>query len=184
MKNLIKLSAIFILFGILFSSCKYNRSMIKRHYNKGYYMAYSKNKSAIPGIKKENKEVVPEKIASTYSEQKVLEKNNSIQDNMVATTNEKQENAVFSQKNNDKTLSKKVEIKNVITQPKHLLLELKKSQSGSSDGGLSLFWIIILVILILWALGFLAGGWGLGGLINILLIIALILLILWLLRIV
>jgi hypothetical protein len=52
------------------------------------------------------------------------------------------------------------------------------------EGALSLIWIVILVLLILWALGLLAGGWGLGGLINILLVIALILLILWLLRII
>ncbi|HWY38270.1 MAG TPA: DUF5670 family protein [Bacteroidia bacterium] len=40
------------------------------------------------------------------------------------------------------------------------------------------------MILILWAIGFLAGGFGLGGLINLLLLVALILLILWLLRII
>ncbi|NNM94984.1 MAG: lmo0937 family membrane protein [Bacteroidia bacterium] len=54
----------------------------------------------------------------------------------------------------------------------------------SRGDGLSLFWLIILIILIVWAIGLLAGGFGLGGLINILLVIALILLILWLLRIV
>jgi hypothetical protein len=49
--------------------------------------------------------------------------------------------------------------------------------------GLSLFWVVILVIIILWAIGFFA-GWGTGGLINLLLVVALILLILWLLRII
>ncbi len=59
-----------------------------------------------------------------------------------------------------------------------------KSNSPRSDEGLSLIWIVILVLLILWAAGLLGGGWGLGGLINVLLVIALILLILWLLRII
>ena len=63
-------------------------------------------------------------------------------------------------------------------------LNIKKVGNAARESdGLSLFWIIILVILILWALGLLSGGWGLGGFINILLIIALILLILWLLRV-
>jgi Family of unknown function (DUF5670) len=55
--------------------------------------------------------------------------------------------------------------------------------SGAARDGLSLLWIVIVVILILWLIGLIAGGFGLGGLINILLIIALILLILWLLRV-
>ncbi|MES2555485.1 MAG: DUF5670 family protein [Bacteroidota bacterium] len=63
----------------------------------------------------------------------------------------------------------------------------QSAQSGSAahDGeGLSLFGIIILIILILWLVGAISGGWGLGGLIHILLVIALILLILWLLHII
>lgn len=63
--------------------------------------------------------------------------------------------------------------------------KVKSSAGMRGDGdGLSLFWIVILVLLILWALGVIGGGWGLGGLIYILLVIALILLILWLLRVV
>lgn len=55
------------------------------------------------------------------------------------------------------------------------------SMKDSSEG-LSLFWIVILIILILWAIGFIGGS--IGGLINLLLLVALILLILWLLRVV
>ncbi len=64
------------------------------------------------------------------------------------------------------------------------LNKTKAAQRASSGEGLSLIWIVILVLLILWAAGLLSGGWGLGGLIYILLVIALILLILWLLRII
>lgn len=60
----------------------------------------------------------------------------------------------------------------------------KAAQRASGGEGLSLIWIVILVLLILWAAGLLSGGWGLGGLLYILLVIALILLILWLLRII
>jgi hypothetical protein len=60
----------------------------------------------------------------------------------------------------------------------------KISPSASSDDALSLLWIVIVIILILWLLGFALGGLGLGGAIHILLVIALILLILWLLGII
>lgn len=101
--------------------------------------------------------------------------------------------------NNDKSLHKTISKRNIkqaleqnsriieypVTQSKHSLFEKNKIGSSASDkDGLSLFWVVILVLLILWALGFLTGGFGLGGLINLLLVIALILLILWLLRIV
>jgi hypothetical protein len=56
-------------------------------------------------------------------------------------------------------------------------------EDSSEHAALSLLWIVILVILILWLIGILAGGLGLGVLINLLLVIALVLLILWLLRI-
>ena len=49
---------------------------------------------------------------------------------------------------------------------------------------LSLFWIVILILVITWLVALLTGGWGLGGFIYLLLVIALILLILWLLRII
>lgn len=62
------------------------------------------------------------------------------------------------------------------------LIDSGKLQAGSDDDGLSLFWIIILIVLILWLLGFISGNFG--GIINLLLIIALILLILWLLKVV
>lgn len=66
-------------------------------------------------------------------------------------------------------------------------LKVKNVKSGSgatSADALSLFWIVILVLLVLWAAGLISGGWGLGWVINVLLVIALVLLILWLLRIV
>ncbi len=60
----------------------------------------------------------------------------------------------------------------------------KISPPASSDDALSLLWIVIVIILILWLLGYALGGLGLGGAIHILLVIALILLILWLLGII
>lgn len=47
---------------------------------------------------------------------------------------------------------------------------------------LSLLWIVIIILIVLWALGLISGNFG--GLIHLLLVIALILLILWLLKII
>jgi hypothetical protein len=59
-----------------------------------------------------------------------------------------------------------------------------KSHTGSDHEGYSLLWIVVVLLLILWALGFLAGGLALGGLIHVLLVLALILFILWLVHII
>jgi hypothetical protein len=58
----------------------------------------------------------------------------------------------------------------------------KPNTTANNDDGLSVLWVVVLVLLILWAVGL--WGFNLGGLINILLVIALILLILWLLQVV
>lgn len=58
----------------------------------------------------------------------------------------------------------------------------KPNTASVNDDGLSVLWVVVLVLLILWAVGL--WGFGLGGLINVLLVIALILLILWLLQVV
>ncbi|MCC6372390.1 MAG: hypothetical protein IT236_15405, partial [Bacteroidia bacterium] len=62
----------------------------------------------------------------------------------------------------------------------------KENSIGKSEDNeeRSLFWVVVLVLVVLWALGLISGGLGLGILINLLLVIALVLLILWLLRIV
>jgi Flp pilus assembly protein TadB len=55
------------------------------------------------------------------------------------------------------------------------------SPTPARDGDLSMFWIVILIILLLWLLGFVL---NIGALVHLLLVVALILLILWLLGII
>ena len=43
MKKLFTYSALFIIASILFTSCASNFSVMKRHYNSGYYVDYSRN---------------------------------------------------------------------------------------------------------------------------------------------
>jgi hypothetical protein len=78
---------------------------------------------------------------------------------------------------------------NKTTIPDYSLFDMKFKQQVNSSlfsspvtSDLSLLWIVIIILLVLWALGLIAGNFG--GLIHLLLVIALILLILWLLRII
>lgn len=61
--------------------------------------------------------------------------------------------------------------------------KITKPSMFSDENTLSLFWIVVVIILIIWVIGAFTGGFGIGGAIHLLLILALILLILWLLGI-
>jgi len=195
MKKVISFSAICLITSFLFSSCKSNLSVTKRHYNSGYYIAHNNGKH-ISITPKEKVKIVQNKTKkSLYAVQSLAEQStingysdkSPLTDNNTITANNKQtQHKAISQQNTNPTLKHNIKIiGNPAAQIMHSFPEIKKIGGVSSDGdGLSLFWIIILVILILWAIGFLGGGFGLGALINLLLLVALILLILWLLRIV
>ena len=192
MKKIITFSAICIIASILFASCGGSYvSITKRHYNNGYYIVYNKGRQAVSTPKEEGK-VSQTKISTPvynpinmseqntmgqYSEQSI-KTNNTI----IAASNEKVQPDAISQQDSKQTSEPKIKIiKNPLVQINRALPESVKSNGPSKGNGLSLFWVVILVILILWAFGL---GFGVGGLINVLLVIALILLILWLLQIV
>lgn len=196
MKKLITFGTICILACIVLSSCSSNFAITKRHYNKGYYIDRSGNKE-MALVKKEKANRAA--IATTVYPAKTLAGRNLKGRRFIQQT--KPANTLML------PIAKKTESKlNLVTRNKQITQnhQANKDVTGAQtvqstsvlnsikdDGGdhsrrsaLSLFWLIILIILILWAVGLLAGGLGLGGFINILLVIALILLILWLLRII
>lgn len=186
MKKSLLITTLCILTGIFLSSCGTHMSMTKRHYNKGYYIAHSSDKQ-LSSKTQEKKAAITKPTQSLYT--------------MHTVTDESTLNG-YTPANGKITASIKTPVVPVLHQPAKQILkkritvrefpaiqqpaaQIKKpAGGGESHHHLSLFWLVILIILILWAVGFLAGGWGLGGLINLLLLIALILLILWLLRIV
>ena len=191
MKKLIPFSAICIIACILFTSCGSSISITKRHYNNGYYIAYSGGKQDDAPPKEEKRVVRTETNDPLNSLKEKAEKNTLglyslkspiTESNDLVASNEKIEHKSISQlklKQALKQNSKIIELP--ATQIKNRFLKSKKdSFAPMVEGGLSLFWLVILVVLILWALGFLIGGFG--GLLNILLVIALILFILWLLK--
>jgi|SRR6185312_3810510 len=191
MKKLIPFGALCILACVIFSSCSSSFEITKRRYNKGYYINHSGNKE-MALITKE-KAAQSKITAPAYPVQAITEQNtqavSSIQPYKgkdVTTATNLQHKAVLA-------TNAGVMIKNLPTATEAPSVQMQSSITGINKvtdddhnrrDALSLFWLIILIVLIVWVIGLIAGGFGLGGFINILLIIALILLILWLLRIV
>ncbi|MFL5753981.1 MAG: lmo0937 family membrane protein [Bacteroidia bacterium] len=171
-----------ILASIFFSSCRSNMSVAKRHYSNSYYIAHHRAPQA--GISSANEKKKPALytpvkhglVSSQFAQNPIADHND-----LVAS------NAQQIPKGKTTGLKRKtipLKFSPAKTHRIHLQLKKKPALVASGDGGgLSLFWVVILVILILWALGFI-GGFTMGGLINLLLLVALILLILWLLRII
>ena len=196
MKKIITFSTVCIILSLLFSSCGSNTSLTKRHYNKGYYIAHTKGKHKVVTEKKDEKITqLKTKEASVIDASKVKTQHNSIAEHKVSNPITENKTLVASTGRTPIVFNVHIVSKHPVKQVptfnlfpvkenKHTIFNKKRVSPVSHDGHLSLFWIVILVLLILWALGLLGGGFGLGIFINVLLIIALILLILWLLRIV
>jgi uncharacterized protein (DUF427 family) len=192
MKKLITLTIIGVLASIVFSSCGSKMSLTKRHYNKGYHFAHSNSKRSLPKSDVEEKLVENKTNKQLYSARnfstQVSVKENSDKiavknDNGVFASNDKKTGSEKTKQSvNHNIKFKAISADKPVTQIKQSLFKINKTSSHADGDGLSLFWIIILVLLILWALGYSLGA--LGGLIHILLVIALILFILWLLHIV
>lgn len=189
MKKYTQLMMHFLLLSIIcvFLSACSKLAVTNRHYRSGYCISRTaervqpqelrKNKISFENLKQyKNKTIQTEK----QNEQQVIISAEEIQKIEKAPV-KAQKHKIFEQ-------PKKVAA---------LITRIKKAKSDNTFSAstksmkqdprgdvLSLLWIVILVLLIFWAIAFIAGGFGLGGLIHLLLAIALILLILWLLRII
>jgi hypothetical protein len=193
MKKLIPFGTVCILACMALSSCNSSFEITKRRYNKGYYIDHS-SKKEISFVTKEKttqvKNTTPSYPLQSLTGQKSMVSTTipmSAKANTVITKIEKQGNKTVIATNTRQIMNNlptTTETSSVQTVSSTLNSITDDGDNHSRGDGLSLFWLIILIILIVWAIGLLAGGFGLGGLINILLVIALILLILWLFRIV
>jgi uncharacterized membrane protein len=210
MKNLYKIiiPAVALMF---YASCSPTSSLsiTKRHYNSGYYVDHVSSKTAAAPVAKANtseqlakeefsgKEVVTPAQSgalNTYaSKEKVSAKEliKSVASNSTAKSHKAKqvnESIVETQTNSLGAKPTAVEAldmyaKNPLSLRSISHIKHSKAFVDGDESARSLLWIIILVILILWLVGLLDGGFGAGPLINLLLVIALILFILWLLRI-
>jgi hypothetical protein len=197
MKNLIKYTSVCVVAALLFSSCGSNFSITKRHYTSGYYIDYTKSNKGVISSPIENITQVNAPVTSAAMQAPVQainvaqapaqsnDKNNQV---VTSSNNKKQSKANLQAITKPVQVTKTGVFSNITKEEKHTLFESPNVITNSADRddgrALSLLWLVIVIILILWLIGILAGGFGLGGLINLLLLIALILLILWLLRII
>lgn len=193
MKQILKLTLLCLITGILFSSCTSKITLTKRLYNDGYFVSYKdgnskteatqNTKTALPDATLEN-----ENFVQAQDDQISLESPVALEQENTPPTNTVDNETALNEKNSKEPIHKKIlsEVKSIaknISPVKRNTCSVSSS-TNDTDEAYSLLWILVLVLLILWLLGYLAGGLGLGGLINILLVIALILLILWLLRVI
>ncbi len=185
-KNLFTFASTCIVASILLSSC----SMTKRHYTNGYYVSHTSGKQV--EAKAQDQTAQKKTKPSLYTVQNAaaesnLDYNNKqspIVENGAITASNKQEASKPQFTQNTKHHASYIATV-IPVQAKTALSHTKKTTVETAAGDvLSLFWIVILILVILWLVALLTGGWGLGGFIYLLLVIALILLILWLLRII
>ena len=191
MKKNTLFTSIIIVTTVLLSSCGANMSITKRHYNNGYYVSNTKmpSKEKQRGIEKwaQTKTNESPNFAHNKSEDNAINIDSAesliIDNNVMVASNNKIEGSTNSRNIIKHAIKQQAKILTHATeQNKHTSFR-KNKLSDDSDDPLSLLWIVIVAILILWVLGLLTGGFGLGGLFHLLLLIAVILLVLWLLRI-
>lgn len=205
MKRLL-VNFIFIFSATVISSCAFvpGISLTKRNFRDGYYLDFisgKKNKSEFkPETISADKlieqpvdvliKILPENNLADLSPEKtgfsVLKKNNNeIQRKVIRKANSPDvisgagglNKNIFSRTISSVKLLSKI--------PTSLVNFPKTSNSTASvnhEGG-EIIWTIIGVLILLWLLSLLTGGWGLGGLIYILLVVAIILAILRLLEV-
>lgn len=182
------LAAVFLL-----SSCSWlsTLSITKRHYSKGYH---------IDMVAKHKTEAIKQAITSETSSVKQSAPGNNIFETTAqhptanGRTVAKPANELTSSKEIIASIVKPAgankfsnlvpntleELKNINATGKVYVSESKARDSNSHG----LLWTIIVILLVLWLLSLLTGGWGLGGLLHLLLVIALILIILTLLNVI
>jgi len=203
MKKIISYSLACLVIGIVASSCESNLSITKRHYTNGYYVDYNKNNKATVPLAKNAENMSKEKPVNSVSSVNSVENNTTVNNdnskigkvasplvipNPMALVSKKLKtkktiasNQVVSTSADEENLKNVNETKGV--QKIATDASAKMTNDEGERAALSLLWLVIVVVLIVWLIGILAGGFGLGGFINLLLVVALILLILWLLRI-
>jgi hypothetical protein len=182
--------------SVIFSSCRSGITIQKRHYGRGYYVAW--HKSGTAGEKPaENKTVhTVNTITDADHSMAVKKEAHGIYSGSVQTAPPPKVYTAVEKQSVTKTASRDDIRKYFLSDTKKLeepgykyikaldVMPKAQFQSSRDDETLSLLWIVIVVLIILWALGFLVGGLVQGGFIHLLLVVALILLILWLLRII
>lgn len=196
MKNTFNIVIISLIATIFLASCHSSLSITKRRASRGYFVNYSSYKGSSKQVNRQEEESIDspsdlEFNKTDVSAVDVKTSETSQNDGLPNTTNSANPVASVSNQNLATSIvstAQKINVRKKLHLGENKTfskIKAKLSPSPVARGdGLSLLWVVIIILLVLWALGLIAGGWGLGGFIHILLLIALILLILWLLRII
>lgn len=193
MKRIIIWSLNLIVVTFLFSACSQKLGLTKRHYNKGYYVESTKQITTgditlkQKAVLKSKTEIKNSVLSEPFNNKSILSdigksravkpvKEINCQPLVKINSNTKNHSLVVK-----KSVSEKIKDLKSKSTTFELNNNLLTSSNEDSEDGLSLFWIVILILLLLWLFGYIILS---GGLINLVLALALVLLILWLLRII
>ncbi|MCC6691284.1 MAG: hypothetical protein IT235_07095 [Bacteroidia bacterium] len=195
MKKLIASILVFATLSAILLSCKHNANLAitKRHYRNGYYVEHR-----LPVKKFEVNEAKAEQPVKQLPDLEAISLfgNRKNLSGTIASENKaaiKQKNslqsihsiAVLPTKASKKITPDKVIEKVQIEKQNNYSDSRMELLKRSSGGGHSLVWVIIIVLLVLWALSYFMGGWGIGaGWLSLLIVLAVVLLILKLLGVI
>lgn len=192
MKKIIHYITYVVIIAVILPSCMNKLSVTKRRYNKGYYVQHSNKRHTEPEKNKDINDKLVVTDTKTTGSEPVLKQDQLLAQAAINEASEMaktQEKAPSSKPNSLKQKTLNAFASNPDLLPSDRIIKAMESKSLTKSGDaasdvLSLFWIIILIILLLYLFGLLFDGFGLGWAIHILALIVLILLILWLLRVV
>lgn len=190
MKKILQGLALLTILSLGFISCK-TASVMKRHYNKGYYVSkkhkHGEIKTTEQTARKESTVSLDPapgeklvKITAPEFKQDVIMKDEMPVKNTSTDpiTNNKEKDKAIANAFGGKDL-----FKGITSMPRSLRSGLVGQDDVARDA-LSLLWIVIVVLLIVYIVGLLLDLFGIGPIFHILGAIVLVLLILWLLRII
>lgn len=200
MKKLLLSTGAFLSAIIILSSCgSTGVSLTKRHYRNGYNLEVSSAKTNTES-KHAAVAVTPAKEVETIVAETLTE---------VASTNASDENSIIKHKpfsfnsnesasvnssiseNESKSIvsaTKGSKIKNVVKKmvavkkTADLKPIINKAESDNNLGGL--IWTLVGILLVVWLVSLLTGGWGLGNFLHVFLVVALVLILLRLIHVI
>jgi hypothetical protein len=200
-KTIISLNIVCII-CLLLSSCS-TSYMTKRHYMKGFYVEHKKHNNApavaqnnqkpAPALEQKNIQLPvnsnePELMSGAVAQNDAVIENSSVSPETPGIADDEPALAKSKPGKKGKFASAfKTAGKNFFISPFNVKATAEKI--GGPEGGLiaatlSLFWIVIVVLLVLYLIGIAFEGFGIGPLFHLMAVIILVLLILWLLGIV
>jgi hypothetical protein len=197
MKNLVQLLAVILLAAFVLPSCNSSLSITKRRYNKGYFVHHNggshhlkRSASSAVAAAASTREAAKQQPATKPAE--VFHATDFVKVPAQAEPAVRKNDILTASAHSAKSLSK-AEKKDLRAQAvelavKHPVKAIKKvgqlSKDATGDKALSMLWVLIVVILVIYLIGLLLGWAGDNQLFHLLGLIALVLLILWLLRII